>query len=404
MKIVACNDFGHAQGGASQVALQSAAELARQGHEVTALVAVAPVDPTLEEAGVRVVCTNQQEILRDPVRARAAFQGVWNFPAATAMERVLERCSPSDTVVHLHGWTKALSSSVVHVAARRGFRVVCTMHDYFLACCNGGFFNYPAGRICTEVPLSRRCVLANCDVRGRAHKAWRVVRQVAQVRLGGLPGAVRDFIAVSDFSLDVMRPWLPAGAHVHRVDYPIDVERGPCATAGENRAVVFLGRLSPEKGPTLLARAARALSLPVTFLGDGAQRDEVLRLAPHARVTGWLDRADVARELRQARVLVVPSLVYETLGMAALEAAAVGVPAVVPDSSAARECVEDGVTGLWFRGRSETDLGRALQLLADDARVAKLGQAAYDRFWRRPPTLELHVTRLTEVYRTILAR
>ena len=61
------------------------------------------------------------------------------------------------------GWTKALSSSVFDVAFKMNFKVVLTLHDYFTACPNGGYFDYKENKICKRKPLSWKCIKCNCD-------------------------------------------------------------------------------------------------------------------------------------------------------------------------------------------------------------------------------------------------
>ena len=109
--------------------------------------------------------------------------------------------------------------------------------------------------------------------------------------------------------------------------------------------------------------------------------------------------------LKAARVLVFPSLWYETEGLSVIEAAALGVPAIVADTSAARLSITEGVTGLCFAGADETDLTRVMQTIAaDDALVGRMGQAAHDRYWEHPRTLERHVSELEAVYEQVLRR
>ncbi len=60
---------------------------------------------------------------------------------------------------------------------------------------------------------------------------------------------------------------------------------------------------------------------------------------------------------------------------------------IVSDGCAGREDVEDGVTGFWFKSGDAEDLARALRLVEDDARVARLSAAAYSAYWADPPTL-----------------
>ena len=113
--------------------------------------------------------------------------------------------------------------------------------------------------------------------------------------------------------------------------------------------------------------------------------------------------AEVRRRLRQARVLVLPSLWFELQGLVVAEAAALGVPSIVPDTSGARDWVTDGVDGFWFRGGDVADLTHQIDRVrrAPDV-AARLGRAAYERFWAAPPTLERHIRDLERVYGAML--
>jgi glycosyltransferase involved in cell wall biosynthesis len=402
VNVVIVNDFAHVNGGAAYVALASARGLRNRGARVVVFSAVGPADPELRENGVEVVCTGQNEILRDPSRLRAATQGLWNFSASAQFARLLGAFDRRNTVVHIHGWTKALSSSIVRTALGLGYGVVLTLHDYFSACPNGGFVNYRAARPCISRPLSARCVLARCDARSYPQKLWRVARQIVQERIGRIPRGIRHLIAVSDFSYEVLRPHLPAATRIYRIDYPVEMRQESPADVASNRGLVFVGRLAPEKGVRLLASCATEIGAPVTFVGDGPLRGEIAAACPQSEITGWLSRPDVIARIKAARALVFPSIWFETVGLVVLEAAAMGVPAIVSDCSAARDNVVDGVTGLWFRSGDRESLLAQLRRVEEPACAAQLGRAAFDRYWAAPGTLERHVEALEGCYRRVL--
>jgi len=400
--IVIVNDSACVSGGADQIGISSACGLSRRGHSVVLFSASGPADPSLERAGVRVACTGQFGILQNPNRLGAAVQGIWNRRAAGEMAALLHSLDPQRTVVHVHSWTKALSSSIIPVALAHGIGVVVTVHDYFLACPNGAFFDYVSGKICHLKPMSAACVLTNCDSRSYAQKLWRVARQHTQLTLGHLPSAIRHFIAYSRLTRSVIERYLPADARIYNVHNPIDAEMVSPVNVSQSAAVVYIGRLVLEKGPLLAAEASRRANCALRFIGDGYLRSRLEAQYPECEVAGWTSREGIYKELERARALVFPSMWYETQGLVVLEAAARGVPAVVADTSAARESVIDGETGLWFRGGDVEDLAQKLRTLLDDDLVAKLGAAAYSRFWASPPTLAMHVGQLENCYQQVL--
>lgn len=403
MNIIILNDFAHVNGGSSAVAVASAQALHARGHTVSVFAAVPPIAPEIRQAGIETVCLDQSSILDEPNRARAAVSGLWNWKAAEALDTFLRSHKTRDTVVHLHSWTKALSSSVVPVLLSHKLPLFLTLHDYFYACPNGGFYDYRAERICERRPLSLGCISRNCDARRYAHKLWRTVRQVIQNGPGRLQSDRIHFLCVSAFSRRLLAPALPRDAKVSIIPNPVEVTRQAPADPSTKLSFVAVGRIEIEKGLHLLAEAAAPLERPVVFIGDGSLRTRVKTLCRNARISGWLSRAEVNAELRQARALVFPSLLPETLGLSVLEAAAQGIPAVVGDQSAATDFVEDGVNGLHFRMGDPEDLRRVLRRLDDDNLVARLGRAAYDRYWSTACSLEQHAEMLEALYHSALS-
>jgi len=403
LTILIVNDFAHVNGGAAEVALSSAAGLARRGHKVSLVAAVAPIASDLRDSSVQVVLTDQYDIKSDPRRLRAAIQGIWNHRAETTMDRLLRDCDPRSTIVHVHGWCKALSSSVVRQALRLQFRVVVTLHDYFYACPSGGFFNFPQKKICPLTPLSAACILENCDRDGYVQKLWRVMRQEVQNTVGSFRD-IRSFITLSDFSENILRPFFPPNATVYRVPNPINVTRRPPVDVGNNRTFIAAGRISAEKGLTLLAQAAADLNCHLTLIGDGPARQEVSSIYPRTQITGWKSRDEVTLQLGLARALVFPSIWYEAQPLVVGQAAALGIPAIVPDRCAAREWVLDGITGWWFESGNFSDLKDKMARLQDAETARKMGQAAYELYWRDPNTMTKHLETLESCYESILSR
>jgi glycosyltransferase involved in cell wall biosynthesis len=396
--VIVINDFAEINGGAAQVALASAFGLAESGHRVTLFCAVPPVTAVPTHPNLMLVVTGQCEIALDPNRLRAMAQGIWNSRARRMLRQTLQDFDSKNTIVHLHGWSKALSSSVVRECVEKNFSVVCTLHDYFVACPNGGFYNFRTHKICHLDPLSARCILENCDSRSYAQKSWRVARQIVQRQFGGIPGGISAFIAVSNFSKVVLQSYLPNSCRLFEIRNPVISEKGPPALVDEASPFLYVGRLSPEKGGALLASAAANLNCELVYVGEGVSRSDIEMRNEKARFTGWLPRSEALSWVSKARALVLPSLWYETQGLVVSEAAALGIPAIVPDTSAARDLVRDGYTGLWFKGGDAISLRMAMERLMVTKVAQDMGRLAYEQYWRDPPTICDHILRLEKAY------
>lgn len=404
-EVVILNDYASTTGGSTAVAIASALGLAARGVRVTYFACVGPVAPELRDVpNLAVVCLDQHEIAKDPNRLRALASGLRNPSAVSALREILSRKDPARTVVHAHTWMKAMSPFALDVAPELGFPLVVTLHDFFITCPGGGFYDHAAGAICRRTPLSASCLACNCDRRHFAHKLWRVARTALQNHALGLPSRVSAYLGVSAFSLDILRPHLPPGIPAAVLRNPVDCIDGGPAPVADNRAFLYVGRFVPEKGVRLFAEAVRATGLPAVFVGDGELAPELRRLCPGARFTGWLTPGQIRAELRAARALVFPPTWYETLGLVAIEAASAGVPAIVSDGCAASESVRHDETGLHFaHGDSASLADRMRELADDDTRAARLGRAAHAWYWADPWTADRHVGELLGHYRNLLA-
>ena len=402
LTVVILFDHAAVTGGQAKVAFDSAVGLKRAGHRPIVFAAVGPVSPLLAEHGIETVCLDQEDLVGNPSKLAAAQQGIWNLTAARALRDLLATLPPRSTIVHVHGWAKALSPSIAVPIRRSGLPAVYTIHEYFQFCPNGGFYNYQQHHVCELKPLSPSCWATNCDSRSYGRKLWRNVRLSVAKHAAHLPDVFSHYIAISDFQQAIVAPLVPRRATLLRIDNPVSVpDMGPKPDPASGD-IIFVGRLSPEKGVFFYAEAARRAKLRPTFVGDGPIAGEIAQRYPEARLLGWQDAEGVRSAMRAARALVFPSFWYEGQPLTVLEAKSLGVPVIVSDACAGREEVEDGVTGLWFKSQDVPDLTRALEAMRDDERVAAMSHAAYAAYWRRPPTLDLHVKRITAVYSQML--
>jgi glycogen(starch) synthase len=150
--------------------------------------------------------------------------------------------------------------------------------------------------------------------------------------------------------------------------------------------IAFVGRLVPEKGLRILLEALHRLrttrpAASLTVIGDGpdlpamqALCDE-FRLRDQIRFLGSLRSTDIARELRQHRVIAVPSVWEEPFGIVALEGIASGCIPVVARSGGLPAAA--GGCGAVYEKRDAAALAAALQWALDDpeARVRFAGNA-----------------------------
>ena len=157
--------------------------------------------------------------------------------------------------------------------------------------------------------------------------------------------------------------------------------------------VIFVGRITRQKGVPVLLRAASGLVPRAQLVLCAGQADtpeleaEVTGLVDGLRATRsgvvWipemLPKREVIQLLTHATVFAIPSI-YEPLGIVNLEAMACGTAVVGSRTGGIPEVVADGETGLLVPPDEPEPLAEALNaLIRDPDRAAAMGQAGRKR-------------------------
>lgn len=206
-------------------------------------------------------------------------------------------------------------------------------------------------------------------------------------------------VVPSAFARRTLEAWGCEGTAVigHGVDTAL-FRPGTRVPTGPLR-VGWVGRLSEEKRPGLLAAIAADPRVRLTVVGDGPLRSPLERTLASAEFTGAVGRSDLA-DLYRSFDVVVHTCEVETFGLTVLEAQASGCAVVVPSTGAAAELVDDGATGFIVAEQSAEAYAAAVDgLVRRPDLVAKTRRnaaaAARARTWARA------VDALVEVLETV---
>jgi glycosyltransferase involved in cell wall biosynthesis len=210
----------------------------------------------------------------------------------------------------------------------------------------------------------------------------------------GTYSRVNRFIAVSRFVRD---KYVEAGLDPSRVlvksnfAWPAEPRMGP------GSHLLFLGRLTPEKG---LATIVRTLppTLGLVVAGDGSERASLeSKAGQNVTFLGQVEGSEVPGLLRAARALVVPSQWYEGQPRAIVEAFASGVPVIASRIGGLPELVDEGVNGRLVEPGNDLAWRHALEGITDDAQSMVLGHGALAT-WQRRFTPEIAIRALEDAY------
>lgn len=316
----------------------------------------------------------------------------WNPRSARDIRSVIADFGPD--VVHIHNTWFRLSPSVV-AAAHETTPVVVTLHNYRLACANALLLrNGQACQLCVEGSLWN----------GVIHSCYRdlfssgiAVATIATGRKRVWSHAVDLFMPLSDFASELIATTGIARQRMIAKDNFVQDPGQRLQAADSSREVLYVGRLSPEKGiRQLLANRSlmSAAALELVVIGDGPMRDEVAA-AVGQNYLGPLDPASVAQRMLSARALLLPSIIFEGQPRTALEAFAAGLPVAGGRQGAIGELLS-AVGEVWvFDPRREWE--RALSTLASDPAIAG-GSLRARALWEARFSPEPAITNLLLAY------
>lgn len=144
----------------------------------------------------------------------------------------------------------------------------------------------------------------------------------------------------------------------------------------DNKRIVFIGRLSPEKGIELLIKSFAAIAsiqpeLTLELIGDGPLYSKLRVMTDVAGIrdrvifSGYVPWDKVFLQLSKSCMMVLPSY-SEGLGLVLLEAMSQSVPVIASRVGGIPEIVEDGQNGLLFEAGDEQGLTKCLQRMLQD--------------------------------------
>jgi glycosyltransferase involved in cell wall biosynthesis len=329
-------------------------------------------------------------------KAKVTLRTVDNPVGAAAVRGALSRFTPD--LVHIHNFFPLLSPAIYQMCRDRGAAVVQTLHNYRPICAGGQLLRN--GKPCTLCP-------GRSPLWGAVHRCYRgsVIASAAAARMIAVHTRrgtwVRDVDRYIVLTKSARKIFVESGFPSARIEVkPNFIEDPGIEPTGRDRSgVLFVGRLSHEKGAEILIDAARQFGFPVRIAGTGPQFAGLRQSAPPTvTFLGPIAKDAVLAEMRRAVAVIVPSVWYEGFPMVVVESFASATPVVASNLGALAEIVEDGKTGILSAPGDATSLGQqVMRLLANPSLARHLGEAARNTFLEYY-TPDTNLKRLETIY------
>ena len=407
MRILYCNKYNFPFSGTEVYLFELMGMMREQGHEV-ALFSMADARGETSEYERHFVPHIDFKADDGFVsKIRKAARAIYSTEARQRIRALIREFRPD--VAHVRNIYHHLSPSILWELKAQGIPVVYHLNDFKLLCpsynlvsrgeiceaCGQGAFWHALSDNCYPEFGGRVTLVAEAYV----HRWLRTYQKCIDL-----------FLAPSEFVRDkfVEHGWdkgrfrvLP---HFQRVSEPEGL------AVSQNAPIVYVGRLSAEKGVDNLISAMRQLpGVRLVVAGEGPHRSDLERQVgalglSNVEFAGQVSASQRDALLSGARFSVLPSHAYETLGKTILESYACARAVVATDLGSRREFVHHGETGLLYRCGDVEGLADAMRSLIEHPETAvRMGKTGQDlvRQRHRP---EDHYERLIGWYEGLVAK
>jgi glycosyltransferase involved in cell wall biosynthesis len=373
MRILQVNKFLYPKGGAEVVCLGLVDALRELGHEVRLFGMADEKNPAVEEADCFPSPIDYHAGRGLARKAGEALRTIYGREARRGMRRLLLRYRPE--IIHAHNIYHQLTPSILGPARELGIPVLLTLHDYKLQCPVYTFLRH--GEVCERclgrLPLP--LLAGRCKDGDPAAGTVLFLEAALHRLLRSYERGVTLFTSPSVFLRDKMiEGGTPAERIIHlpnALPFPREVLEAPFVAPPEKErpTLIWVGRMSHEKGLSTLLRALAACQRPLRLrlVGDGPEEFRLRELATELGLGDdrleWLGRRgrdEIPGLIESASGSVVPSEWYENAPLSVLESLALGRPVLGSDLGGLPDMVEDGRSGWIFRAGDLASLGAAL--------------------------------------------
>ena len=348
---------------------------------------------------------NNDQILGWMAIAKTSVEAIYSLQSQQLVEAKISSLKPD--VVHVHNFFPLLSPSIYDPCQEVGVAVVQTLHNYRLLCLNSYLFR--DGQVCED------CLGKFIPWPGIVHRCYRdsylgsgvvaTMLTVHRIRHTWTE-MVGYYIALTEFAKQkLIQGGLPSEKIVVKPNF---VYPDPCIGEGRGNYALFVGRLSLEKGLNTLLLAWEKLwnKIPLKIVGDGSLADTVATASRKVKTLEWLGRKskqEVLALMKDALILVFPSIWYEGFPMVILEAYAVGLPVIASELGGMSSIIVSGSTGRFFQPGNAEDLVQQIEwVLENPQELRKMRLKARAEFEAKY-TAQQNYHKLMDIYKLAIA-
>ena len=407
MKILLINKFLYPKGGDAISTLTTGNILKKNGHEIIFWGMKHPDNPEYFFQDYFVSQTDYESAGSLRTRIISALNILYSFEARKKIKRLLQKTRPD--IVHLNNFAHQISPSILNEIKKLNIPVVMTMRDYKMVCPAYSMLSH--GHSCEKCRHGRYyfCGLNRCTKSSLIKSLINVAEMYLHHKILHIYDKIDIYISPSLFLKNKVMKMGLKGEIIH-LSNCVNIKNFEPSYEWEEKAIVYVGRLSEEKGIKTLINAVKEIDdVKLKIIGDGPlkkslQAEILADNTDNIEFTGYLTGKNLHDEIKKSMFLVIPSECYENNPRAVIEAFALGKPALGARTGGIPELVRDWETGLTFTSGDREDLkNKIYAMLAAGNKISEMGRRA-----RKHVELEInsqiHYEKLMKIYEKAFAQ
>jgi glycosyltransferase involved in cell wall biosynthesis len=349
------NKFHYLKGGSEKYYFELAELLKNNGHEVAffSMENNKNIKTECKEYFVPNIDLNS----KNPFKA---LNVIYSKTNRKIMDKAIEEFKPD--IVHINNFQRQLSASIIKPIKSRNIPIVFTAHDMQAICpnivmldgklelcedCTGGKYVN-----CTKKKCIKNSKLKSIlgSIEGYYYRIKKIYKQLDCI------------ITPSYFYKDKLIKDGIDKNKIIAIHNCIDIDKYSVKQKSDGKYVLYIGRLSREKGIIDLVEAFSNIDMGKLYIaGDGEEKERIERLVNEKNIServelvGFIAQDKVNEYISNATVVALPSKWYENCPYSALETIAIGKPIIGSDLGGIPELVEHDVNGLIYKNQQELE-------------------------------------------------
>ena len=355
----------------------------------------------LEKSGVEIVrfFVDNDSIINVRSKTAAALQVRHNVNAVQKINQLLDASQPD--LVHFHNTFPTMSPASIEAVIKREIPVVQTLHNYRVMCANAQFLRN--GRPCTACVSGSRMngIINKCYRDSTFGSIAATISGSATKKIYESNPSLYTIVALTEFFKKIL---IKAGFEPNR----ILIKGNSTADIGaskekRNGRLLYVGRLSDEKGVNLLLDISQKLNTEIDIVGDGPLAPIFEGQVKNIRMHGWLPREQVYPIMKSSSALLVPSKWYEGFPVVILEAFSAATPVIASEIGSLPDIVKHEVTGFIVGPSDELGWIHYANMVSESRISSELGANARNAYLANYSP-EINSRKLIDIYEGAIAR